>query len=61
MQDMVHFLMQPEEFGIPIVDTTYNLGHFYVTPTTYTHLMLKDISTEKHPTMLGQVPVHQQN
>ena len=59
MQDMERFLTQPEEFGILTVDTTYNLGHFYVTPTTYPHLMLEDVSTKKHPTMLGPVLVHQ--
>ena len=31
------FLTQPEGFGILTVDTTYNLGQFYVTPTTYPH------------------------
>ena len=59
LQDMERFLTQPEEFGILTIDTTYNLGQFYVTPTTYPHLMLEDISTRKHPVMLGPVLVHQ--
>ena len=46
-------------WNILTVNTTYNLGHFYVTPTTYPHLMLEDIATKKHPTMLGPVLVHQ--
>ena len=59
MRDMERFLTQPEEFGILTADTIYNLGHFYVTPTTYPHLMLEDTSTRKHPSMLGPVLVHQ--
>ena len=42
------------------IDTTYNLGHFHVTLTTYPHLMSEDISTKNHPTMLGPVLVYQQ-
>lgn len=53
------FLTQSDDFGILTVDTTYNLGQFYVTPTTYPHLMLEDISTRKHPAILGPVLVHQ--
>ena len=53
LQDMEQFLTQPEEFRTLTVDTTYNLGQFYVIPTTYPHLMLEDISTRKHPAMLG--------
>ncbi len=56
---MERFLTQCDEFGILTVDTTYSLGQFYVTPTTYPHLMLEDISTKKHPAMLGPVLVHQ--
>ena len=58
IEDMERFLTH-EEFGIFTADTTYNLGKFYVTPSTYQHLMLEDISTRKHPTMLGPVLVHQ--
>ena len=59
VKDMERFLTQPEGFGILTVDTTYNLGQFYVTPTTYPHLMLEDVASNKHPTMLGPVLVHQ--
>ena len=58
LEDMERFLTR-EEFGIFTADTTYNLGKFYVTPSTYRHLMLEDVSTRKHPTMLGPVLVHQ--
>ena len=50
---------QPEEAGILTADTTYDLGVFYVTPTTYPHLMLEDISTRKHPSLLGPMLIHQ--
>ena len=59
VRDMECFLTRPDGFGILTVDTTYNLGHFYVTPTTYPHLMLEDVASNKHPTMLGPVLVHQ--
>lgn len=53
IEDMERFLTH-EEFGNFTADTTYNLGKFYVTPSTYQHLCWK-----KHPTMLGPVFVHQ--
>lgn len=56
LADMERFLLCDEGFGI---DPTYNLGQFYVTPTTYPHLMLQDITTRKHPSLLGPVLVHQ--
>ena len=42
------------------VDTTFNLGDFYVTPTEYRHLMLEDAQSGKHPAIIGPVLVHQQ-
>ena len=58
---MEWFLTNNHCFGIFSVDTTtYNLGDFYVTLTTYPHLMLQDVNTGKHPTMVGPVLVHQQ-
>ena len=41
------------------VDTTFNLGEFYVTPITYYHLMLEDVHTGKHPVLVGPMLVHQ--
>ena len=44
--DMERFLTNSsEQHGILTIDPTYNLGQFYVTPTTYPHLMLEDITT----------------
>ena len=58
--DMERFLCDTNEsHGILTIDPTYNLGEFYVTPTTYPHLMLEDIITRKHPSLLGPVLVHQ--
>jgi len=40
------------------VDTTFNIGHFYVTATTYKHLLLTDAKYDSHPTMLGPCMLH---
>ena len=42
------------------VDTTFNLGDFYGTPTTYRRLRLEDAQSGKHPAIIGPVLVHQQ-
>ena len=57
--DMVRFLTNNHHFGVLTIDTTYNLGEFYVTPLVYPHLMLDDIETGKPPMLLGPVLVHQ--
>ena len=58
--DMERFVTDSkEQHGILTIDPTYNLGQFYVTPTTYPHLMLEDITTRKHPCLFGPVLVHQ--
>ena len=59
LADMERFLVEVETHGILTVDPTYNLGQFYVTPTTYPHLLLQDITTRKHPSLIGPVLVHQ--
>jgi hypothetical protein len=40
LDDMVRFLTNNHSFGILTVDTTFNLGEFFVTPLAYPHLML---------------------
>ena len=57
LADMERFVANGQ--GILSVDPTYNLGEFYVTPTTFSHLMLEDVITKKHPSLLGPVLVHQ--
>ena len=60
ISDMERFLTRSSEHcGILTIDPTYNLGQFYVTPTTYPHLMLEDITTQKNPSLLGPVLIHQ--
>ena len=41
-------------FSILTIDTTYNLGEFYLAPLTYHHLMLEEVRTEKHPITDGR-------
>ena len=48
-----------EQHGTLTIDPTYNLGQFYVIPTTYPHLMLEDITTRKSLSLLGLVLIHQ--
>ena len=60
LKDLVRFLMDPKQFSILTVDTTYSLGDFYVTPTIYKHLMLVDITSRQHPTIAGPILVHPQ-
>ena len=59
LNDMERFLTNNQQFGVLTVDTTYNLGDFYVTAVTYPHLMLQDVITKKSPLLLGPVLVHQ--
>lgn len=42
------------------VDTTFNIGNFFVTPTTYKHSILVDRQYGKAPTMLGPTMIHKQ-
>ena len=58
ISDLERFVTNVQDFSIFAADTTYNLGEFYVTPTTYQHLMLEDVRTGKHPSFLGPVLVH---
>jgi len=59
INDLVRFLTDEKKFCIFTADTTYNVGEFYVTPTTYKHLILVDTTSKKHPCMAGPVLVHQ--
>ena len=59
LDDMVRFLTGNHRFGVLTIDTTYNLGDFYVTPLVYPHLMLEDVETGKSPVLLGPILVHQ--
>ena len=41
------------------VDSTFNLGEFSVTVTTYKHLQLIEQQTKNPPVLLGPMMVHQ--
>ena len=58
MADLQRFCTNPQRFGVLGVDTVFNCGNFYATPTTYPHLLLVDKKTLKSPTMMGPVSVH---
>ena len=59
INEMSKFLTNNTKFGVLNVDTTFNLGKFYVTTTSYPHLLLENIRTGKHPDIIGPVLVHQ--
>ena len=60
LSEMERFLTNNSEFGVLTVDTTFCLGEFYITLITYPHLMLQDVNTGKHPTMIGPALIHQE-
>ena len=59
LSDMERFATDQREHYIVTVDTTYNLGEFYVTPIVYEHQMLEHTKTGKHPSFMGPVLIHQ--
>ena len=60
LKDLERFCTNSHSFSVLSVDTTFNLGEFYVTPTTYRHLMLEGARSGKHQAIIGPVLVHQQ-
>ena len=42
------------------IDPTFNLGNFFVTVTTYKHLMLRKKSNGEHPVFIGPCLIHMQ-
>lgn len=56
--DLERFCTNPSKPGILSVDTTYNCGEFYITPTTYWHQLLLSKRTGKHPVLLGPTLIH---
>ena len=59
LKDLEHFCTTKDEFSILGIDSTFNLGDFSVTITTYQHLHFRDRKTGKSPIMLGPMLVHQ--
>ena len=59
VQDVKRFCANTtNQFSILSIDTTFNIGDFYLTPTTYRHLLLEDRRTGKPPLLLGPTLIH---
>lgn len=56
--DITRFCCGPLEFYPLCIDTTFNLGQFYVTPTTYKNLLLENVRDGKPPVFIGPTLVH---
>ncbi len=59
INDMKRFLLNTETPGILTIDTTFNVGSFFATFTTYRHQMLRTKRTGIEPVMIGPVMFHQ--
>ena len=60
LTDLVRFCCNAKRFSILGIDPTFSLGKFFVTVTTYKHLMLKKKSTNEHPVFIGPCFIHMQ-
>ena len=58
VQDVVDNCTNPEKFAPFTMDTTFNVGDFFVTTTSYKHLKLIDARTGKHPCLPGPALFH---
>ena len=58
LEDVVNNCCNPEEFGVFAIDTTYNVGDFYVTSTVYPHIKLESRSTGTAPYLPGPAMLH---
>ena len=59
LNDIERFCTKQHQCTTLTVDPTFNLGDFFVTVTTYRHLLLKNMNGN-HPVMMGPIFVHQQ-
>ena len=57
LEDVSRFCTKPSNFCILGIDPTYNIGPFYVTVTTYRHLMFHT-KYDVHPVMFGPTLIH---
>ena len=53
LQGIVENCCNPESFGVLCVDTTFNVGEFYLTTTTFENRKLFEITTGKYPKIPG--------
>ena len=61
LNDLVRFCTtQFLPASVLCIDTTFNIGNFFVTPTTYKHKILVDRQYGKEPTLLGPTMIHMQ-
>ena len=60
LEDLVRFCCNSMRFSIMGIDPTFNLGKFFVTVTTYKHLMVKRKSSQEHPVFVGPCFIHMQ-
>ena len=58
LEDVVNNCCNPEKFGVFSIDTTYNVGDFYVTSTVYPHIKLESRSTGAAPYLPGPAMLH---
>ena len=56
--DIARFCSDPSLHSVLTIDTTFNLGSFYVTPTSYRNLLLESNRTGKNPLFIGPILVH---
>ena len=58
LEDVVNNCCNPEKFGVFSIDTTYNVGDFYVTSTAYPHIKLQSRSAGSAPFLPGPAMLH---
>ena len=58
LADVGKFCCNPDEYSIFGIDVTYDIGPFFVTTTTYRHLMLHDKESGTHPNFPGPMMIH---
>lgn len=57
-KDIARFCCSQREAYPLGLDTTFNLGEFYVTPTSYKNLLLYNVRDDKPPLFIGPTLVH---
>lgn len=58
LRDLKRFCTDPAECCVLGIDSTFDLGKFYVTITTYRYLHVENRSSGKSPVFFGPVYVH---
>ena len=60
LEYLARFCCNTLRFSIMGIDPTFNLGNFFVTVTTYKHLMVKRKSNNENPVFTGPCFIHMQ-